>query len=1005
MSPTRPRPAVDQPGSGSVPLEAVMCTEELARRPARPPDHETENRALASLAQAMADSPRTFLQALADTILEVLQTDSAGLSLLTTSDGGKRFYWPAIAGAWRPHVGGGTPREFGPCGDVLDRDAAQLFQHFERRYSYLLPATPPAVEALIVPFHVQGVAVGTIWAMAHDDRRRFDAEDRRQLENLGRFAAVAYHVLGLQTSEDSRRAALNLMEDAVQARQATEALVETIRQREATFRQMIDALPAAVYTTDAAGRLTHFNPAAVQLAGRTPVVGEDEWRVTARLFRPDGTLLPRDDYPMSMAIKAGRAILGMEVIAERPDGTRVWGAVHPTPLHDNAGHIVGGINMVVDITERKRVEQALLDHQQRLEFVLESARAGEWELDVVTGEARCSFRHDQCFGATEPIPDWSYAKFLSRVHPDDRASEDGKFRAAVAEGGDWNISCRVVWPDGSVHWIESIGRCYRNQEGNATIMSGMVREVTDRKLLEQELRGSEVRYRRLFESAHDGILILDAETGTIADSNPFISDLLGFSRAELAGKELWEIGLFRDIEASKNAMRELQKEGFIRYQDLPLEAKAGRRIEVEFVSNVYVEGARSVIQCNVRDITERRILEADLELRNEELARADESKNQFIAMLSHELRSPLNAIRGWIQILRRPDARAEDVHKGLEVIDRNSKAQAELISDLLDVHGIAAGKIRLELATIDLQEAIDLAVTGLTPVAAAKEIDIVWARGAAPTLVSGDALRLHQVLSNLIGNSIKFTPKGGHVRVTLRQQAGRAELVVSDTGQGISVAALPHIFERFRQADPDTTRYEGGLGLGLSIARRLVELHGGTITASSPGKGRGATFSVSLPLLVAGAVLPPVRDDGAGDETPVSLGGLLVLLVDDEADAREPVRRVLEGAGAETIAVASADQALAVFEDRRPDVIVSDIAMPGRDGYDLMRSICALPPTRGRRVPGIALTAFAAAEDRERAKRAGFQVHLTKPVGRAELIAAVAALANEVHGEMPPRTA
>jgi GAF domain-containing protein len=241
------------PSDSLVPLESILCTEELNRRPSRPPDFETENRALAALVQALADSPRTILQTLADKILEVFKAGSAGVSLLTKEDGGKRFHWPAIAGVWKPHIGGGTPRDFGPCGDVLDRNAALMFRHFERRYTYFLPVTPPVEECLLVPFYIEGNAVGTIWAITHDDRRKFDAEDLRQLESLGRFASAAYqaveflhaleqrgealgqshiklgeHIAELQKrdtkAQDARRAALNLMEDAVQSRQLVETL-------------------------------------------------------------------------------------------------------------------------------------------------------------------------------------------------------------------------------------------------------------------------------------------------------------------------------------------------------------------------------------------------------------------------------------------------------------------------------------------------------------------------------------------------------------------------------------------------------------------------------------------------------------------------------------------------------------------------------------------------------------------------------------------------------------
>ena len=278
------------PNDSLVPLESILCTEELNRRPARPPDYETENRALAALVQALADSPRTILQTLADQILEVFQADSAGISLLTKQDGGKRFYWPAIAGAWKPHIGGGTPRDFGPCGDVLDRNAALLFHHFERRYTYFLPVTPPVEECLLVPFYVEGKAVGTIWAITHDDRRKFDLEDLRQLESLGRFASAAYQAVASldvleQRSEalgqshtdlaermaelqktnkearESRRAALNLMEDAVQSRQAIERLNAELRESEERFRSLVSVITDVPWVMDAAGAFATLQPA------------------------------------------------------------------------------------------------------------------------------------------------------------------------------------------------------------------------------------------------------------------------------------------------------------------------------------------------------------------------------------------------------------------------------------------------------------------------------------------------------------------------------------------------------------------------------------------------------------------------------------------------------------------------------------------------------------------------------------------------------------------------
>ena len=378
---------------GLVPLEAILRTDELWRRPRRAPDHESENRALARLMQALGEAPQSILQTLADTVLEVMNADSAGMSLLTEDD--QRFYWAAIAGGWSPHLGGGTPRDFGPCGDVLDRNAPALFSHWEKRYPYLADAVPLAEEGLLVPFHVGGKAVGTIWVISHSERR-FDAEDLRQLESMARFASAAYRTVKLLDAEGASRAALESL--------------ERVRASEHRFHQLLQALPTAIYTTDAEGRIDFYNEAAVEFAGRRPALG-DQWCVTWRLLNPDGSPLPHDACPMAIALKEGRPVRGAEAIAERPDGTRRWFAPYPTPLRDPSGKMLGAINMLVDITERKEAEQRqklLLDElNHRVKntlasvqsIVLQAARSARDVpalRDAIDGRIRAMSRaHDQ----------------------------------------------------------------------------------------------------------------------------------------------------------------------------------------------------------------------------------------------------------------------------------------------------------------------------------------------------------------------------------------------------------------------------------------------------------------------------------------------------------------------------------------------------------------------------------------------------------------------------------
>lgn len=341
-APPRAEQTSTSPGGacGMVPLEAILRTDELWRRPSRAPDHESENRALARLTRALGEAPQSILQTLADTTLDVLNADSAGMSLLT--DDGSAFYWAAIAGDWSPHLGGGTPRDFGPCGDVLDRDAPLLFTRWEKRYPYLAEAVPLAEEGLLVPFHLDGKAVGTIWVIAHSAHRKFDAEDLRQLESMARFASAAYRTVKLLDAHEASHAALESL--------------ERVRESEHRFHQLLQALPAAIYTTDADGKIDFYNEAAVEFAGRRPESG-NHWCVTWRLLNPDGSPLPHEACPMAVALKEGRPVRGDEAIAERPDGTRRWFTPYPTPLRDPSGRLTGAINMLVDITERKEAEQ------------------------------------------------------------------------------------------------------------------------------------------------------------------------------------------------------------------------------------------------------------------------------------------------------------------------------------------------------------------------------------------------------------------------------------------------------------------------------------------------------------------------------------------------------------------------------------------------------------------------------------------------------------------------
>ena len=393
-------------------------------------------------------------------------------------------------------------------------------------------------------------------------------------------------------------------------------------------------------------------------------------------------------------------------------------------------------------------------------------------------------------------------------------------------------------------------------------------------------------------------------------------------------------------------------------------------------------------------------------LENERLYRetqeANRLKDEFLAMLSHELRTPLTAILGWAHMLRTGQFDESNIASAYETIERNARAQAQLIDDLLDVSRIITGKLRLDMRAVNPNNFIEAAIEAVRPGAESKGVRIQKVMDTGVSSVAGDPVRLQQVVWNLLSNAVKFTPRGGLIQLRLSRVNSHIEIAVIDTGQGINPEFLPHVFDRFRQADQRITRSHGGLGLGLSIVRHLIELHGGTVRAESGGEGRGSTFTVTLPVAPVymeseERVHPAARDTLPNYECPDRLDGLRVLVVDDERDTLEMLRIGLIKCGAEVTTAGSAAEALEAVSSSAPDVLISDIGMPEMDGYEMIRRIRTLPAEQGGRVPAVALTAYARTEDRLHALRSGYQMHVPKPVELAELVAVTASLAQRSH--------
>ena len=556
-----------------------------------------------------------------------------------------------------------------------------------------------------------------------------------------------------------------------------------------------------------------------------------------------------------------------------------------------------------------------------------------------------------------------------------------------------------VRKDGTPFWASVVINAVRDADGEISGFLKITRDLSARRRAEEALRQSEQRFRLLVETVEDyAIFMLDPQ-GNIASWNRGAERIKGYRADEIIGRHFstfYRPGDVRSghpqhelaIATSKGRFEEegwrVRKDGSLFWANVTITAVRDDTGTLRGFAKV------------TRDLTQRRESEQrQLQLIREQVARAEadkanQVKDEFMAVLSHELRTPLNAIVGWAHLLRSgPGLPPEQATRGLEAIERNAKIQTQIVSDVLDISRITTGKVRLTPRRLDAREVVTAAVDTTRPAAEARRIDLRSTLPPDPQFVWADPDRLQQVVWNLLANAVKFTPTGGRVEVSLSARESRLRIAVRDNGMGIPAAFLPHVFETFRQADSSTTRSHGGLGLGLAIVRRIVELHGGEVEAESEGEGRGTTVTVTLPV-------PPLTGPEAGARPPegqeaIRLDGISVLVVEDDADGRELLITMLEGLGADVSSAASAREGLALMTKARPDVLVSDVEMPGESGYQLIQKVRDLPPEAGGLTPAIALTAYARSDDRVRALTAGFQAHLAKPALPEELAAAIAA--------------
>ena len=586
-----------------------------------------------------------------------------------------------------------------------------------------------------------------------------------------------------------------------------------------------------------------------------------------------------------------------------------------------------------------------------------------------------------------------------RAHGADAQEREGAGRDGMADDKRWHQR-----KDGSRFFANGTMRPLLDEAGNLRGFTKVCRDATMESAVQERLAA-------IVESSDDAIISKNLQS-IIMSWNAGAQRIFGYTAEEMIGKSIYTLIPPERRGEEDEILSKISRGEPVSHMETFRVAKDGRQISLSVTISPIRDLSGKVVGASkvARDISERKQAEAK-QLETERAARAQAEyasrmKDEFLATLSHELRTPLNAILGWTQVLRGDPANTEDMEAGLATIERNSRAQTQIIEDLLDMSKIISGKVRLDVQGLDLAAAVRAAVETMQPTAHAKNIRLQTVIDPEASIISGDPNRLQQVFWNLLTNAIKFTPKEGHVEIKLARVHSHLEVSVSDSGEGIAPEFLPYVFDRFRQQDASTTRRHGGLGLGLAIVKQLVELHGGSIHVDSAGLGQGTTFRVMLPLsaLRPEADLPgeerAPRSAGADDAMPraefLDLTGIKALVVDDEVDARALIKRLLEDRGAIVRTAGSVAEAFALLEAERPDVLVSDIGMPGEDGYALIRRVRALPTQAGGDVPAVALTAYARSEDRLKAIMAGFQMHLAKPVEAAELLAQVVSLAGRM---------
>lgn len=749
---------------------------------------------------------------------------------------------------------------------------------------------------------------------------------------------------------------------------------DVLRSRLEWYRATLSSVGDAVITSDTEGQVTFLNPMAESLTGWTSAEAVGQALESVVCMIDEETRQPVES-PVVRALREG-TVVGLEsrCLLIHKSGTELPVADSAAPIRNDNGSVAGAVLVFRDASELRRQEQQVQAALAYAESVIATLRHPFTVLDQ-------HLRVQSANGAF-------YQTFqVSKAETEGRLIYD-------LGNGQWNIPQLRMLLDEVLsnnnhefqgfeveHEFPEIGRRImllnarrlNSQDHQPDLILLAIEDMTHARQTAEALEHSEKRYRRLFETAQDAILIISGRSGLIIDANPYIQQLLGYSHSEFTGRRLWELGMFEDKEAIQAAFQQLLDTGYIRYEHLPLRARSGRRVEVEFVSNTYEVDHEPIIQCNIRDISERIRLMRQTQEQAVELRDLHRRKDEFLAMLSHELRSPLAPIANSLQLLRLEEASESPTQREARMIMERQVGQLKhLVDDLLEVSRIASGRIQLRRQWVTVRSVVDGAVETTRPVMRERQHEFTESVPPQPIWLYADAARLEQVLVNLLTNAAKFSDYNGHVWLSVQQEDNACVFRVQDTGFGIAPELLPRIFDLFTQGEALLDRAQGGLGIGLSLVQRVVELHQGTVQVFSvPGKG--SEFVVRLP------VIPPPDEQQPPPVTqaPEKARALRVLVVDDSVDTTESLARLLRAAGHVVRTAYDGLTALDTAADFRPEVTLLDIGLPGLDGYGVAERLRQHSMLQHTVI--VAMTGYGQEADRRRSHEAGFNHHLVKP--------------------------